>query len=74
MSVEADFRAFKERAARLRKEMIEAERAFLKGLYVPDHPTTPEEKRVCELAKAVIKYAASISHAFDQLKKATKQK
>lgn len=54
--------------------MIETERAFLKGLYIPNNPTTPEEKRVCELAKAAINFAASISHAHNQLKKAGKQK
>lgn len=74
MSIEADFRAFTERASRLRKEMIETERAFLKGLYIPDNPTTPEEKRVCELAKAAVNFAASISNAHNQLKKAGKQK
>lgn len=73
MSIEADFRAFKERAFRLRKEALEAADAFRKELYVPDYPKTAEEKRVCELAKAAIDYAASIAHAYNHLKKAMRK-
>ena len=68
MSIEAEFKAFVEKAARLRKEAVELEKAFTKGYYIPSNPK-PEEQRMCDLCRAVIHYGATINYAYNQLKK-----